>query len=777
MAADTFAGAPVSGLHPSRPYGLSAPSPNASDVQASDGKNADRNASTLAKHDSSFTNIAANSTPKPTVAPMTDSRPMIFMRKLPRSTGHEALRSMLIFAKDLITAEFVQSDHPEDKGFLAAVACFDTPAGAHEARDRLHGKANAANDANMVVEVLQAGATGGVGVRRNTIDGPATGTSSSSLSTSASTSTGNSAGTISRQTSYSVSSDGSVSNKGGYGGRSRFNGTFQTLEMSPPAPPSTAPSSLGAGDYPNSESMNQIHTLFSPQSPLNHPMFGEQAPPRVSGKSVIIDDACDDETGKLLRDPVAYAKSGQSAAGNAGVHASSTPAAPMPRRTTNPQIPTSQFAGMNLTGAKATPVMSPSSTSMSGYMSSCFRDPIQPSTPAPISSATMPANGAPSISKQGPYHFSMMSPSQDQSHPGQSLGQMPMPFPPSVQQQPAYSYPWHPPVNPADQNPPCNTLYVGNLPIDTSEDELKAMFSKQRGYKRLCFRTKQNGPMCFVEFEDVSFATKALNELYGQPLHNSVKGGIRLSFSKNPLGVRTGQNMASNSYATSPLMNGGGVGGGFGISSPMLAQQQQQQQQQEMNMSSASLPTGVVGGTTTTTTNNSGSIAMPQQTVPVGPFSSVSGPQPGMGMLPSLSTMAMLNGLGAGTVAGAGNGGNGGNDGGVGAGVSGPGVTASAAPAGQGNGMMSPSMPSGSFGSMGGPVSGVSFDGSATSAGVANGRTQSLAGGAGGSGSGSVNANANGNGHGNGHGNGNGNGNGNGHHGSGNGSKGAAYYW
>ena len=86
---------------------------------------------------------------------------------------------------------------------------------------------------------------------------------------------------------------------------------------------------------------------------------------------------------------------------------------------------------------------------------------------------------------------------------------------------------------------------MGNLPIDTSEDELKAMFSKQRGYKRRCFRTKQNGPMCFVEFEDVSFATKALHELYGHPLHNSIKGGIRLSFSKNPLGVRSGQGMTS----------------------------------------------------------------------------------------------------------------------------------------------------------------------------------------------------------------------------------------
>lgn len=41
--------------------------------------------------------------------------------------------------------------------------------------------------------------------------------------------------------------------------------------------------------------------------------------------------------------------------------------------------------------------------------------------------------------------------------------------------------------------------------------------------------------MAFVEFEDVSSATKALTELYGAPLHNSVKGGIRLSFAKNPL--------------------------------------------------------------------------------------------------------------------------------------------------------------------------------------------------------------------------------------------------
>ncbi|KAG0169237.1 hypothetical protein DFQ30_003837 [Apophysomyces sp. BC1015] len=90
-------------------------------------------------------------------------------------------------------------------------------------------------------------------------------------------------------------------------------------------------------------------------------------------------------------------------------------------------------------------------------------------------------------------------------------------------------------ANPADQNPPCNTLYVGNLPPNTNEEELKSLFSKCIGYKRLSFRIKPNGPICFVEFDDIGCAAQALQELYGNPLSNSTKGGIRLSFSKNPL--------------------------------------------------------------------------------------------------------------------------------------------------------------------------------------------------------------------------------------------------
>jgi hypothetical protein len=92
--------------------------------------------------------------------------------------------------------------------------------------------------------------------------------------------------------------------------------------------------------------------------------------------------------------------------------------------------------------------------------------------------------------------------------------------------------------NPADQNPPCNTLYVGNLPPTTNEDELRSLFAHCQGYKRMCFRQKPQGPMCFVEFDDVVFATQAMNEHQGHVLSNSVKGGIRLSFSKNPLFIK-----------------------------------------------------------------------------------------------------------------------------------------------------------------------------------------------------------------------------------------------
>ncbi|KAG4425046.1 hypothetical protein IFR04_001816 [Cadophora malorum] len=95
------------------------------------------------------------------------------------------------------------------------------------------------------------------------------------------------------------------------------------------------------------------------------------------------------------------------------------------------------------------------------------------------------------------------------------------------------------PTDPSTSYQPCDTLSVGNLPLDVLEEELKELFSEQRGYRRMLFRTKASGPMCYVQFDDTFCAMKALFLLQGKPLRNSVNGGMRLGFSRYPLGVRS----------------------------------------------------------------------------------------------------------------------------------------------------------------------------------------------------------------------------------------------
>lgn len=401
----------------------------------------------------------------------------VMIRRLPANTTEETLRLMVVFSQEFVDAEVLAPEKSEDPGYRSAILRFTSPAGAMQAKTMLDGKV--ANDAQMIVELYYGSPPAS---RRYTVDNTANPISSSSTSSTAS-----SAGPTPRQSS-------------------RFNGAFQTQQkVSPPINGAYA-----SNELPNPENSAHYQSLFSPQSPIgNH--LNERT--RITGKSLINNDSVDDdETGELLKDPVAYAENG--------------PSSIQGRRPTNPQIPVSRMAGLSLNTSSA-------------------------AGPAPMSSFANTPQALSAVS-----HTNAMSPTT------LTNGGPPVNYQLGSQHYQRHNFP---PVNPADQNPPCNTLYVGNLPIDTSEDELKAMFSKQRGYKRLCFRTKQNGPMCFVEFEDVSFATKALHELYGHPLHNSIKGGIRLSFSKNPLGVRSGQGISSPGPSNLPGamqgMNGVMLGG------------------------------------------------------------------------------------------------------------------------------------------------------------------------------------------------------------------------
>lgn len=423
-----------------------------------------------------FASESGASTPQAPAGAFTSGPCSVLIRRLPANTTEDTLRLMVVWSKDFIDAEVLSPEKSEDPGFRSAILRFKSHPGALEAKNMLDGKPNVANDAQMIVEIFYGSPTAS---RRYTLENAANPGPSSSTSSTAS-----SGGPTPRQSS-------------------RFNGTFQTAQRVSP----TNNGAYASNELPNPEVSAHYQSLFSPQSPIgNH--LNERT--RITGKSLINNDSVDDdETGELLKDPVAYAENGPSV---------------QARRPTNPQIPISRMAGLSLnTNGAAGPASLNSFATPTALTSMSHANPMSPTL----------TNGGPPVNYQlGSQHY--------QRHN-------------------------FPPVNPADQNPPCNTLYVGNLPIDTSEDELKAMFSKQRGYKRLCFRTKQNGPMCFVEFEDVSFATKALHELYGHPLHNSIKGGIRLSFSKNPLGVRSGQGMSSpgpqNVSGVMQGMNGVMMGG------------------------------------------------------------------------------------------------------------------------------------------------------------------------------------------------------------------------
>ncbi|KAK9471141.1 uncharacterized protein V1510DRAFT_217841 [Dipodascopsis tothii] len=319
--------------------------------------------------------------------------------------------------------------------------------------------------------------------------------------------------------------------------------------FSPSSPRGSFPDAVGA----------QIGSMGAPP-----PGAAPGAPgfPRVTGKSVLLESAGrdDEEYEDMVKDPVAWL----SRAGTGSVKG--------PVGSTAGMMSPGQSLGTGITTAGPPPSAPGQQWPMPSEKGRRPNGSAPGSTTRAFSSLsiggkgvpTQPANGALNNGQGG-------SPNGNGAGAQNAVGGPGGPFSPSNNATTLQALQNGgrvlPPANPADQNPPCNTLYVGNLPMNTSEDELKALFSRQRGYKRLCFRTKMNGPMCFVEFEDVAYATRALNELYGRGLSNSVKGGIRLSFSKNPLGVRSNtshNNNNNNSNNNNSNSNSSGNGNGNG---------------------------------------------------------------------------------------------------------------------------------------------------------------------------------------------------------------------
>lgn len=116
---------------------------------------------------------------------------------------------------------------------------------------------------------------------------------------------------------------------------------------------------------------------------------------------------------------------------------------------------------------------------------------------------------------------------------GYPVPPVPMPAPAPVPAPSSYV-----PVQNAKDNPPCNTLFIGNLGENINEEELRGLFSAQPGFKQMKVLRQERHTVCFIEFEDVNSASNVHHSLQGAVIPSSGSVGMRIQYSKNPFGKR-----------------------------------------------------------------------------------------------------------------------------------------------------------------------------------------------------------------------------------------------
>eukprot|EP01024_Parvocaulis_polyphysoides_P054167 TRINITY_DN545_c0_g1_i1.p1 TRINITY_DN545_c0_g1~~TRINITY_DN545_c0_g1_i1.p1 ORF type:complete len:334 (-),score=56.16 TRINITY_DN545_c0_g1_i1:3544-4545(-) len=110
-------------------------------------------------------------------------------------------------------------------------------------------------------------------------------------------------------------------------------------------------------------------------------------------------------------------------------------------------------------------------------------------------------------------------------------------------------------------NPPCNTLFIGNLSDNVDETELRTLFTQQPGFRQMKLVHGEKGTNCFVEFIDIPSAGRVHQTQQGAILASSDRGPIRIQYSKNPFGKKRdfGMQMYDYMMAAGGMMNTGGL--------------------------------------------------------------------------------------------------------------------------------------------------------------------------------------------------------------------------
>ncbi|XWS20786.1 hypothetical protein CRYUN_Cryun31cG0132500 [Craigia yunnanensis] len=133
----------------------------------------------------------------------------------------------------------------------------------------------------------------------------------------------------------------------------------------------------------------------------------------------------------------------------------------------------------------------------------------------------------------GPHGYMAPTPPPYDPYRGYPVPPVPMP---TVAPVPAPSS--YVPVQNTKDNPPCNTLFIGNLGENINEEELRGLFSAQPGFKQMKIMRQERHTVCFIEFDDVNTATNVHHSLQGAVIPSSGSVGMRIQYSKNPFGKR-----------------------------------------------------------------------------------------------------------------------------------------------------------------------------------------------------------------------------------------------
>ncbi|CAL9200709.1 unnamed protein product, partial [Musa hybrid cultivar] len=108
---------------------------------------------------------------------------------------------------------------------------------------------------------------------------------------------------------------------------------------------------------------------------------------------------------------------------------------------------------------------------------------------------------------------------------GYQVPQVAMTTPPPMPASSRYA-----PVQNNKDNPPCNTLFIGNLGENVNEEEVRGLFSIQPGFKQMKILRQERNTVCFIEFEDLNSATTVHQNLQGAVLTSSGRGGMRIQY-------------------------------------------------------------------------------------------------------------------------------------------------------------------------------------------------------------------------------------------------------